>query len=106
MTNRVGTGLGAGLPPPEFSDQITWGIIRYAAGSGSFPDDDAAGFDGWYSDRKEAMAVAESWVQEYSGWIVALVQSDQVWFGQADFSGWKKPLTERERKFAYLAPSS
>ncbi len=28
--------------------QITWGIIRYPAGSGLHPDDDAAGFDGWY----------------------------------------------------------
>src|SRR5262249_51715487 len=95
---RAGAGLGTKLPPPEVSDQVTWGIIRYAPYSGSLPDDDAAGFDGWYSDREEALAVAESWVQEFSGWIVALVQSDRVWFGKGDFSGCKQPLTERERK--------
>ena len=29
------------------SDQETWGIIRYAAGSGTRHD--AAAFDGWYT---------------------------------------------------------
>jgi hypothetical protein len=95
---RAGAGLDAsGLPSPEVSEQITWGIIRYAAGSGSFPDEDAAGFDGWYADREDALAVAEAWVEEFPGWIVGLVQSDRIWFGQGDFSGWKSPLTERER---------
>ena len=44
------------MPTP--SDQQTWGIIRYAAGSGTFPQDDAAAFDGWYSLRDDALAVA------------------------------------------------
>lgn len=88
------------LPPPNVSDQVSWGIIRYAAGSGSRPDADAAGFDGWYSDRANALAVAEAWVQEFPGWIVALVQSHRVWFGQGDFSRCKSPLTEREHSLS------
>jgi hypothetical protein len=67
-------------------------------GSGSFPEDDAAGFDGWYSDRQEALAVAKDWATRFPYWIVALVRSDQIWFGEGDYSGWKHPLTEREQQ--------
>jgi hypothetical protein len=31
------------------SKEVSWGIIRYAPGSGDFPEDDAAAFDGWYT---------------------------------------------------------
>jgi hypothetical protein len=77
--------------------QITWGIIRYAAGSGRVPEDDAACFDGWYSDRVDALMVANDWMNRFPRWIVALVQSDQIWFGDGDFSKVKGPLTTRER---------
>lgn len=73
-----------------------WGIICYAAGSGLFPEDDAAAFDGWYSDRSDALAVAQDMVARRPYWIVGLVYSDLVWFGDGDFSGWMKPLTQRE----------
>jgi hypothetical protein len=82
------------------SKQISWGIIRYAPGSGKVPDQDAAGFDGWYSDRADALAVAEVWVAEYPYWIVALVRSDTVWFSDRDFHAARdRPLTVRERRF-------
>ena len=81
----------------EPSDQINWGIIRYAGGSGRFPDEDAAGFDGWYSDRDDAMAVAKDWSLRYPQWIVALVRSDLVWFGNGDFTTVNdQTLTARE----------
>jgi hypothetical protein len=53
--------------------QNTWGIIRYAPMSGAFCDEDAAGFDGWYAAREEALAVAKHWATQYRGWVVALV---------------------------------
>jgi hypothetical protein len=78
--------------------QTSWGIIRYAAGSGRSPDEDAAAFDGWYFKRAEALAVAEEWARTFPQWIVALVGSDQIWFGDGDFSTLAgKPLTFRER---------
>src|SRR5262249_1392048 len=81
------------------SDNLDWGIIRYAPSSGSFPEDDAAGFDGWYSDRADALAVAEDWAKRFPYWIVALVSTNKVWFGTGDFSTLRdKPLTERECK--------
>jgi hypothetical protein len=83
------------------SDQKTWGIIRYAVGSGAFPQDDAAAFDGWYTDRNDALAVAQDWVARHPQWIVGLVRSDLVWFGDGDFSKIKRrPLTKREHDFA------
>jgi hypothetical protein len=87
--------------PVTPTKQVTWGIIRYAAGSGNFPVDDAAGFDGWYSDREEALAVARDWAALHPHWIVALVQSDLVWFGNGDFQGFRdRPFTKRETHFA------
>jgi hypothetical protein len=41
------------------SKEVSWGIIRYAPGSGDFPEDDAASFDGWYTNREDALAVAK-----------------------------------------------
>ena len=43
----------------------SWGIIRYAPFSGTFPEDDAAAFDGWYSIREWALAIAKDWVERY-----------------------------------------
>ena len=81
--------------------QVTWGIIRYAPGSGMACDDDAAGFDGWYSARADALDVAKDWVARFPQWIVGLVSSDQVWFGDGDFTSvCDRPLTTRERDFA------
>jgi hypothetical protein len=91
------------VKPVKPVGQDTWGIIRYAPGSGSFPKDDAAAFDGWYADRKEALAVAEEWAREHSYWIVALVRSDQVWFGEGNFTNVQGPLTKRECEFAARA---
>ena len=82
----------------EPSDQKTWGIIRYALGSGAFPEDDAAAFDGWYSDKHDALAVAKDWVERHPQWIVGLVQSEFVWFGNGDFTSLgNRPLTGREK---------
>ena len=79
--------------------QTTWAIICYAPNSGGFPEDDAAAFDGWYADRDDALAVAEDMVKSHPQWVVALVGSDLVWFGQGDFSGHRSPLTGRELRF-------
>jgi len=83
----------------DMVQQQTWGVIRYAPGSGSFPDDDAAGFDGWYTDRADAFAVARDWVAQYPQWIIGLVRSDLIWFGNGDFSACRRPLTKREARF-------
>jgi hypothetical protein len=83
------------------SEQENWGIIRYAVGSGTFPEDDAAAFDGWYSDRNDALAVAQDWAARHPHWTVALVRSDLIWFGGCDFSKVKhRLLTGRERSLA------
>jgi hypothetical protein len=80
--------------------QESWGIIRYAPGSGRFCDEDAAAFDGWYSDREDALAIAKEWVAERPQWIVALVASNQIWFGNGDFTTVRhRPLTKREAEF-------
>jgi hypothetical protein len=83
------------------SEQVTWGIIRYAGGSGPFPDTDAAAFDGWYADRADAMAVAKDWSERYPQWIVGLVRSDLIWFGNGDFSVLSDtPITYREKRLS------
>ena len=85
----------------EYSDQKSWGIIRYAPGSGIACDEDAAGFDGWYSEREVALAIAKDWAARFDGWIVSLVQSQWTRFGDGNFSSIKSyPLTEREKGFA------
>ena len=90
--------------PKQPVQQETWGIIRYAPMSGVFCDEDAAGFDGWYKLREDALRIAEDWANRYRGWVVALVSSDQIWFGNCDFSVARDhPLTERESRFANIA---
>jgi hypothetical protein len=44
--------------------------------------------------------VAERWKQRFPQWIVGLVRSDLVWFGDGDFSRAMWPLTAREWKLA------
>lgn len=84
--------------PKPPTAQVSWGIIRYAPGSGLMCDDDAAGFDGWYFDRTDALAVAEDWAREYPRWIVALVSSDLIWFSNENFYHPSDgPLTTREQ---------
>jgi hypothetical protein len=84
----------------EPSNQVTWGIIRYAAGSGLVPEDDAACFDGWYTDRADALDCAQRWAARHPQWIVALVRSDLVWFGEGDFTVFRhRPITAREKSF-------
>jgi hypothetical protein len=61
---------------PEPRSQVTWGITRYAAGSGPGPEDDAVDFDGWYIDLELALAIAQSWAARYPEWFVALVRYD------------------------------
>jgi hypothetical protein len=69
-------------------------------GSGLTCDQDAAGFDGWYSDREDALAVFNDWRRRLPYWIVALVQQDLTWFGDGDFHAVRgHPLTAREAKF-------
>ena len=81
------------------SMQKSWGIVRYAGGSGNAPEEDAASFDGWYADRDDAMAVARHWADKYPQWIVGLVASDTVWFGDGDFTVVQEsPLTVREAR--------
>jgi hypothetical protein len=60
-----------------------WGIIRYAAGSGKSPQDDCAAFDGWYSDRNDALAIYRVWCERHPHWIVALVKADEVRFSES-----------------------
>ncbi len=68
-----------------------------APGSGIACDEDAAGFDGWYSDRADALAVFEDWRRRFPYWIVALVQQNLAWFGDGDFHAARdRPLTPRE----------
>ena len=83
----------------EPSHQKTWGIIRYAAGSAPSPENDASAFDGWYGDKEDALVVAKDWVARYPKWIVGLVCSELVWFGEGDFSKVQTPLTAREVAF-------
>jgi hypothetical protein len=88
------------------SAPVSWGIIRYAPGSAVICGDDAAGFDGWYMSRTEALAVAQSWAREFPHWIVALVAYEEGWFGDGDFSSFsKRPLTHRERALVAQARS-
>jgi len=82
----------------EVSKEISRGIIRYAPGSGAFPEDDAAAFDGWYADREDALAVARDRITRHPHWIVGLVRSDVIWFGSGDFSSFRDcPITTREK---------
>jgi hypothetical protein len=87
-------------PPVQPVQQETWGIIRYAPMSGLFCDEDASGFDGWYTLRGDALAIAKDWARRFPGWVIGLVSSDQIWFGNSDFSGCRDlPMTERENRF-------
>lgn len=73
-----------------------WGIIKYAAGSGTFPETDVASFDGWYADRADAKAIFDEWRKLYPQWIVALVEQHEAHFGDGDFYGIRPDL---ERQF-------
>jgi hypothetical protein len=45
------------------------------------------------------MGIANQWAIRYPQWIVALVRSEAVWFGDGDFSAvTNQPLTARERQ--------
>ena len=102
------------LPPPERyrrkkGDQPAWGIIRYAPGSGLLCGDDDDGFDGWYYSPFFSLdnmkAIAEEWVREHPGWVVAIVSLERAWFGQGDFASISQyPLTLREHVFGMGAP--
>jgi hypothetical protein len=82
--------------------QQSWAVVRYAPDSGDTPEDDAAAFDGWYSDRNDAMAVARDWAARYPQWIVGIVKSDLIWFGNGDFGAVQdRPLTAREWRFLH-----
>jgi hypothetical protein len=62
---------------------MSWGIIKYAAGSGSFPETDVASFDGWYTDRADAKAIFDDWSKRYPHWIVALVEQHEARWSDA-----------------------
>jgi hypothetical protein len=77
--------------------ETSWGIIHYVASSGFAPDEDAAGFDGWYGEREEALAIARDWSRRFPKWIALLVSSDTIWFGNGDFYSVRNmPLIARE----------
>ena len=38
-------------------------------GSGTACDEDAASFDGWYTDRAAAAAVMQDWVKRFPHWL-------------------------------------
>lgn len=59
---------------------MSYGIIRYHAGSGSVPEDDNAAFDGWYTNARDARAVYKMWCEEHPGWILALVTAKDLRF--------------------------
>jgi hypothetical protein len=72
--------------PTDVSARGGWGIIKYAPNSGTFPEEDVASFDGWYSNRGDALAIAKDWSRRFPQWIVALVQAEWAHFGNDDFS--------------------
>ena len=67
---------------PESSQAL--GVIRYLPGSGGTPEEDTAAFDGWYygDGHVWARGIYEHWRDKYvrRGWVVALVQGDDVSF--------------------------
>jgi hypothetical protein len=83
----------------------SWGIIKYAAGSGTFPETDVASFDGWYADRADAKAVFDNWRKQYPQWIVALVEQHEAHFGDGDFHGIRPNLEEELAHVATKAPA-
>lgn len=76
---------------------MSWGIIKYAAGSGSFPDQDVASFDGWYSDKADAKAIFDDWSQRYPHWIVALVEHHEARWSQ---TSWESLPRDRALRMA------
>jgi hypothetical protein len=82
----------------------TYGIIRYAPGSGLSPEDDAACFDGWYACKGDAMTIFNDWVERHPGWIVAVVEQVTASWGEGDFSSVaQRALTVRELNFSSVA---
>jgi hypothetical protein len=59
--------------------RASWGIIRFAPGTGSIPEGDAAAFGGWYADREDAKAQYNDWCKRFPNWIIAIVQQDEDW---------------------------
>jgi hypothetical protein len=55
----------------------SWGIIRYAPGTGNRPEDDRAAFDGWYARKEDAQEVFRYWFEKYTGSIVAVVLANE-----------------------------
>jgi hypothetical protein len=79
------------------SKEVSWGIIRYAPGSGDFPEDDAASLDGWYTNREDALAVAKDRVSRHPQWVVGPVRS-AVLVRTRRFSSFRDyPITTREK---------
>jgi hypothetical protein len=60
--------------------RASWEIIRYAPGTGSIPEGDAAAFGGWYADREDAKAqykmdhshcpAGEDWVRWWVKYVI------------------------------------
>jgi hypothetical protein len=80
------------------SKEVSWGIIRYAPGSGDFPEDDAASLDGWYTNREDALAVAKDRVSRHPQWVVGPVRSAVIWFGPGDFRRFETTPSPRVRR--------
>jgi hypothetical protein len=77
-----------------------WGVVRYAAGSGCFPEDDCAAFDGWYFDRNDALAVYQAWCERHPYWIVGLVEAHEVRFSD---SAWER-IVSRDPSVRSICP--
>jgi hypothetical protein len=86
------------------ADTLSWGIIRYAVSSGFSPESDCAAFDGWYTDRAEALEVYKFWCRIHPHWTVALVQFDEARFSNATWATWDKAAPGRSRDGTPLCP--
>jgi hypothetical protein len=63
---------------PDRSDEGAWAVIRYLpfdTSEGELP----AHFDGWFTHREAAEAVAEDWAGDYPEAIVVLVVQPNRW---------------------------
>jgi hypothetical protein len=77
-----------------------FGVIRYAPGTGAFPEDDVCSFDGWYADKADARAIYKDWRRRYAGWVVAVVEAQDrdMHFGGAIFERVPQKSTKQQAR--------
>jgi hypothetical protein len=60
------------------SDEGAWAVIRYLPFFDTSEGELPAHFDGWFTQRDAAVAVAKSWASEYpEATVVVVVQPDR-----------------------------